>query len=61
MNKTDLPAGVELRGTLTLQLSEILSPEALKFFVQLQREVAVYRATKSRPNAGHLLDTTGST
>src|SRR5205807_5551925 len=38
MNTTDLPEGVELRGTLTPQLSEILSPEALKFFVQLQRE-----------------------
>src|SRR6476620_2296991 len=38
MNKTDLPAGVELRGTLTSDHSEILSPEALNFFVQLQRE-----------------------
>src|SRR5580765_644784 len=38
MNKTELPAGVELRGTLTPEHSEILSPEALNFFVQLQRE-----------------------
>jgi malate synthase len=39
MNKLELPSGVELRGPLTSEHSEILSAEALKFFVQLQREL----------------------
>src|SRR5437660_62416 len=38
MNSIELPAGLELRGALSSEHAEILSPETLKFVAQLHRE-----------------------
>src|SRR5689334_13491103 len=38
MNKIELPDGVELCGAVTAEQADIISPEALKFLAQLQRE-----------------------
>jgi malate synthase len=43
MNKIELPSGVELLAPITAEHAEILSPDALKIFAQLQREFNLRR------------------
>jgi malate synthase len=59
MNKTDLPAGLDLLRPVAGELTDILAPDALRFFAAIQREfnprrLELLKERRTRQGAIHL-------